>query len=114
LRPALLRCLKALQDGDTLLVWKLDRLGRSLRDLIAVLDDLRERGVKFRSLTEQIDTGKIHWHRTTYGSASLFRLGREGADSLTISGARHVAHSRHTPLYSRSGWRSLSLLSRRN
>jgi DNA invertase Pin-like site-specific DNA recombinase len=42
--------------GDTLIVWKLDRLGRSLRDLIAMLDDLRERGVKFRSLTEQIDT----------------------------------------------------------
>ena len=55
-RPALLRCLKALKDGDTLIVWKLDRLGRSLRDLIAMLDDLRERGVKFRSLTEQIDT----------------------------------------------------------
>ena len=35
-RPALLRCLKALQDGDTLIVWKLDRLGRSLRDLIAI------------------------------------------------------------------------------
>jgi DNA invertase Pin-like site-specific DNA recombinase len=33
-RPALLRCLKALQDGDTLIVWKLDRLGRNLRDLI--------------------------------------------------------------------------------
>jgi hypothetical protein len=46
-RPALLRCLKALQDGDTLIVWKLDRLGRSLRDLIAMLDDLMERGVKF-------------------------------------------------------------------
>jgi DNA invertase Pin-like site-specific DNA recombinase len=52
-RPALLRCLKALQDGDTLIVWKLDRLGRSLRDLIAMLDDLKERGVKFRSLTER-------------------------------------------------------------
>jgi DNA invertase Pin-like site-specific DNA recombinase len=49
----------------TLIVWKLDRLGRSLRDLIAMLDDLRERGVKFRSLTEQIDTetptGRAMW-----------------------------------------------------
>jgi len=64
-RPALLRCLKALEDGDTLIVWKLDRLGRSLRDLIAMLDDLKERGVKFRSLTEQIDTetptGRAMW-----------------------------------------------------
>src|SRR6202790_3780795 len=55
-RPALLRCLKKLEHGDTLVVWKLDRLGRSLRDLITMLDDLKRRGVKFRSLTEAIDT----------------------------------------------------------
>src|ERR1700689_1765966 len=64
-RPALLRCLKALKQGDTLIVWKLDRLGRSLRDLIAMLDDLRARGVKFHSLTEAIDTatptGRAMW-----------------------------------------------------
>ena len=40
-RPALLRCLKTLTAGDTLIVWKLDRLGRSLRDLIHMLDDVR-------------------------------------------------------------------------
>jgi hypothetical protein len=55
-RPALLRCLKKLEHGDTLIVWKLDRLGRSLRDLITMLDDLRASGVKFHSLTEAIDT----------------------------------------------------------
>jgi DNA invertase Pin-like site-specific DNA recombinase len=55
-RPALIRCLKALETGDTLIVWKLDRLGRSLRDLIHMLDDFKQRGVKFRSLTEAIDT----------------------------------------------------------
>ncbi len=64
-RPALLRCLKRLRPGDVLIVWKLDRLGRSLRDLIAMLDDLRARGVKFRSLTEAIDTdtptGRAMW-----------------------------------------------------
>jgi DNA invertase Pin-like site-specific DNA recombinase len=64
-RPALLRCLEALENGDTLIVWKLDRLGRSLRDLIAMLDDLKQRGVKFRSLTEAIDTetptGRAMW-----------------------------------------------------
>src|ERR1700689_521775 len=48
-RPALLRCLKKLEHGDTLIVWKLDRLGRSLRALITMLDDLRARGVKFHS-----------------------------------------------------------------
>src|ERR1035441_10635375 len=47
-RPALLRCLKKLEHGDTLTVWKLDRLGRSLRDLITMPDDLKKRGVKFR------------------------------------------------------------------
>src|ERR1035438_10901878 len=57
-RPALLRCLKKLEHGDTLIVWKLDRLGRSLRDLITMLDDLKKRGVKFRSLTEAIDTDR--------------------------------------------------------
>src|ERR1035437_6153260 len=44
-RPALLRCLKKLEHGDTLMVWKLDRLGRSLRDPITLLDDLKKRGV---------------------------------------------------------------------
>jgi DNA invertase Pin-like site-specific DNA recombinase len=64
-RPALLRCLKKLEHGDMLIVWKLDRLGRSLRDLITMLDSLRDRGVKFRSLTEAIDTdtptGRAMW-----------------------------------------------------
>ena len=64
-RPALVKCLKTLQVGDTLIVWKLDRLGRSLRHLIHMLDDLKHRGVKFRSLTEAIDTdtatGRAMW-----------------------------------------------------
>ena len=46
--PSLLHWLKTLQSGDTLTVWKLDRLGRSLRDLITMLDDLKRRVVKFR------------------------------------------------------------------
>jgi len=65
LAPCLLCCLKILQTGDRLIVWKLDRLGRSLHDLITMLDDLRQRGVKFRSLTEAIDTetptGRAMW-----------------------------------------------------
>jgi len=64
-RPALLPCMKKLERGDTLIVWKLDRLGRSLRDLIAMLDDLKTRGVKFQSPTEAIDTmtptGRAMW-----------------------------------------------------
>ena len=64
-RPALARCLRALQKVDTLIVWKLDRLRRSLRDLITMLDDLKSRAVKFHSLTESIDTttpaGRAMW-----------------------------------------------------
>jgi len=55
-RPALVRCLKTLEAGDTLIVWKLDRLARNLRDLVHMLDELRERGVRFQSITEAIDT----------------------------------------------------------
>jgi DNA invertase Pin-like site-specific DNA recombinase len=64
-RPALAKCLKGLKAGDVLTVWKLDRLGRSLSDLIALLDDLKAQGVAFQSLTESIDTdtptGRAMW-----------------------------------------------------
>ncbi len=64
-RPELTQCLKELKEGDTLTVWKLDRLGRSLRDLITMLDDLKARVVAFQSLTEAIDTttptGRAMW-----------------------------------------------------
>ena len=64
-RPALTRCLKKLDTGDTLIVWKLDRLGRGLRDLIRMLDEFKLKGIKFRSLTEAIDTetpaGRAMW-----------------------------------------------------
>jgi DNA invertase Pin-like site-specific DNA recombinase len=64
-RPELDKCLKRLNAGDVLVVWKLDRLGRSLRDLITLLDDLKGQGIKFKSLTESIDTqtptGRAMW-----------------------------------------------------
>jgi DNA invertase Pin-like site-specific DNA recombinase len=55
-RPGLKTCLDYLHAGDVLIVWKLDRLGRSLPHLIEIVTALRERGVGFRSLTESIDT----------------------------------------------------------
>ncbi|MGL5862987.1 MAG: recombinase family protein [Phycicoccus sp.] len=55
-RPVLDRVLADLATGDRLTVWRLDRLGRSLPHLIGTLDELRRRGVEFRSLTESIDT----------------------------------------------------------
>ena len=59
-RASLRACLEYLAAGDTLVVWKLDRLGRSLPHLLSILTDLRERDVSFRSLTEQMDTGTPH------------------------------------------------------
>jgi DNA invertase Pin-like site-specific DNA recombinase len=57
MRPELEACLKSLRKGDTLVVWRLDRLGRSLGDLIQLTTELRSRGVDFESLTEKIETG---------------------------------------------------------
>lgn len=65
-RPELEQCRKALRAGDTLVVWRLDRLGRSLPDLVHVVNDLEQRGVGFESLTEKIETssaaGKLIFH----------------------------------------------------
>jgi DNA invertase Pin-like site-specific DNA recombinase len=55
-RPGLRACLAYLKPGDVLVVWKLDRLGRSLPHLLAIVADLKARGVAFRSLTERMDT----------------------------------------------------------
>ena len=55
-RPGLTKALTALASGDTLIVWKLDRLGRSLSHLVALIAELGERGVSFRSLSDPIDT----------------------------------------------------------
>ncbi len=66
-RPELDKILELLRPGDTLVVWRLDRLGRSLRHLIDTLTALDERGVGFRSLRESIDT-------TTAGGRLVFHL----------------------------------------
>ena len=58
-RPQLREALRELQTGDTLVIWKLDRLGRSVLDLVTLLNDLRVRGIRIRSLTEDLDTETI-------------------------------------------------------
>tara|TARA_Y100001934_G_scaffold274583_1_gene367249 strand:+ start:94 stop:669 length:576 start_codon:yes stop_codon:yes gene_type:complete len=55
-RPELALCLKRLQSGDTLVVWRLDRLGRSLPDLVKIVEGLEHGGMGFESLTENIET----------------------------------------------------------
>ena len=73
-RPVLEEVLSYIRAGDTLVVWRLDRLGRSLEHLIDVVAALAERGVGFKSLTEQIDTttpgGKLIFH--VFGALAEF------------------------------------------
>jgi DNA invertase Pin-like site-specific DNA recombinase len=65
-RPELETCLKVLREGDTLVVWRLDRLGRSLEHLVQIVHELENRKIGFQSLTEAIDTtnagGKLIFH----------------------------------------------------
>lgn len=65
-RLGLKKLLRTLSAGDTLVVWKLDRLGRSMRHLVTLIEELRQRGVNFRSLTDSIDTstpmGRFFFH----------------------------------------------------
>jgi DNA invertase Pin-like site-specific DNA recombinase len=65
-RPQLKKALSALEQGDVLVVWKLDRLGRSLGHLIDLVSELKERSVGFASVSEKIDTtspgGKLFFH----------------------------------------------------
>src|SRR5512146_704454 len=73
-RPGLEEALDFLRPGDTLVVWRLDRLGRSLRHLIETMTALQERGIGFRSLQESIDTttsgGKLVFH--VFGALAEF------------------------------------------
>ncbi|HTY68230.1 MAG TPA: recombinase family protein [Alphaproteobacteria bacterium] len=73
-RPQLEACLKSVREGDTLIVWRLDRLGRSLADLIRLTQELQVRGIGFASLTEKIDTqsptGRLVFH--VFGALAEF------------------------------------------
>jgi len=103
-RPQLLKVLDQLRPGDTLVVWKLDRLGRSLRHLIDTIADLQRRGIGFRSVQESIDTttpgGKLIFHifgalaeferdlireRTVAGLVAARARGRTGGRPLSMT-----------------------------
>ncbi|MFP3586383.1 recombinase family protein [Paraburkholderia sp. SIMBA_055] len=85
-RPELLHCLKALREGDTLVVWRLDRLGRNLRDLIRIVGELDERGVKLRSVKESIDTGGPTGRLVFHMFAALAEFERELIRERTLAG----------------------------
>lgn len=106
-RPQLAALLDRLDAGDTLVVWRLDRLGRSLRHLIDTVTTLGERGVGFRSLHEAIDTttpaGRLVFHvfaalaefesdlirdRTVAGLAAARSRGRRGGRPKTMTPAK--------------------------
>ena len=65
-RPMLAQCLAALEPGDTLVIWRLDRLGRSTRHLLETVESLHARGVGFESLHDRVDTtsatGRLVFH----------------------------------------------------
>ena len=103
-RPGLKKCLEYVKPGDTLIVWKLDRLGRSLTHLLTIVEGLRKKGVAFRSLTEGMDTttphGELLFHifgalaqyeraltkeRVNAGLAAAKRRGRLGGRPAALS-----------------------------
>jgi DNA invertase Pin-like site-specific DNA recombinase len=109
-RAGLAKALAFLKPGDCLVVWKLDRLGRSLPHLLATVNSLKERGVAFRSLTEQMDTttpqGEFLFHvfgalaqfersltqeRVRAGLAAARRRGRRGGRPVAIDAEKMAA-----------------------
>jgi len=96
-KPGLTKALEMLREGDTLIVWKLDRLGRSVKNLISLISDLNAKGIHFKSITDSIDTstpsGRFFFHvmaslaemereliveRTKAGLEAAKKLGRKG------------------------------------
>jgi DNA invertase Pin-like site-specific DNA recombinase len=85
-RAGLSSLLVELQAGDTLAVWKLDRLGRSTVHLLQLLDELREKGVAFQSLTEGIDTNTAAGRMVFSVIAAMAELERENLRERTKAG----------------------------
>jgi DNA invertase Pin-like site-specific DNA recombinase len=87
-RPGLSRALEDLVAGDTLVVWRLDRLGRSLRDLRDISEMLRERDVALRSLTDHIDTGTAAGRMLYAVLGAVAQFERDVLRERTVAGMR--------------------------
>ena len=95
-RPELDRCLDTLREGDTLVVWRLDRLARSLRNLLDLVELLSSKGIHLRSLTEAIDTSSASGRLVLSVFGALAEFERElikertsaGLDAARARGAR--------------------------
>jgi len=85
-RPALDELLNQLRPGDCLVVWRLDRLGRSLRHLIDLFADLEARGVEVRSLTESLDTSTPGGRLTFHLFAAMAQMERDLIRERTNAG----------------------------
>src|SRR5439155_5051040 len=76
-RPELTRCLAELEPGDVLVVWRLDRLGRSVRHLLGVVEDLGQRRVGFESVHDHVDTTSATGRLVLHVLAALAQFERE-------------------------------------
>ncbi len=85
-RPGLGKTLEMLREGDTLVVWKLDRLGRSVKNLVDLVSDLHKQGIHFKSLTDAIDTSSPSGRFFFHVMASLAEMERELAIERTRAG----------------------------
>ena len=85
-RPGLSLCLEMLREGDTLVVWKLDRLGRSVKQLVNLVGELQEQGIHFKSLTDSIDTSTPSGRFFFHVMASLAQMERELVVERTRAG----------------------------
>ena len=115
-RPGLIAAMKDLRPGDTLVVWKLDRLGRDLSQLLRTAERLREKGVRLVVLTEAIDTTTI-MGRFMYAVMGAFaQMEREMIQERTMAGlkaarARGVVGGRR-PTYSQEQYEEADRLTR--
>jgi DNA invertase Pin-like site-specific DNA recombinase len=102
-RPQLDSCLRSLKNGDCLVVWKLDRLGRSLLDLLQIMQELEERHIRFNSLTEAIDTsiptGRLMFHLlAAFGEFERNLIRERSAAGLEAARKRGVVGGRRRKL----------------